>query len=171
MTSAAERADEPFLCLAGSRGNRHNDARRPAASVDGPAPGTVYLFLGGDSALASERANRPPTISTLAGAFLPPAWFMKRSGPRGSADETDEGGGGFPSEQVMIAQIVLDTARKLGREVRIVDVNNAGAAQELVGRMVRPNDVLPVLARADGQRLVGSEAFTRSALKAFLSGT
>jgi len=137
--------------------------------VGGPSPGTVVLFLGSDPALAERLAARPATYAWMARFFVPPNLLLDRAA-RATSASTDEPGP-FPSDQVMCAQTVVDCARKNGRSLQLVDVNRPGEARELVQRYVTSQDVLPILVRADGARLVGAESFDVRTVRTFLAGS
>ena len=142
--------------------------------MDGPAPGTVLLFLSGDTALAARRAALPVPQSLGRRLFLPSKRLIGRAqGPppaseEGDADE-DDLGGRFAPVQVACAQRLLDAARPQRLLVRVVDVNDPGADRAAVVRFVHPEDVLPIAVRADGSRLVGEESFSRAELRRFLA--
>jgi hypothetical protein len=76
----------------------------------------------------------------------------------------------FPADQVMCAQQLLEAAKRLGRTVKIVDVNQPEVDRALVQRFVGPDDVLPIAVRSDGTRLEGTESFGPGALQEFLAG-
>ncbi|HTT16426.1 MAG TPA: hypothetical protein VMH49_03600 [Thermoplasmata archaeon] len=129
------------------------------------APGTAVLFVASDPVLAEQRRNAPESMSAAGRLFLPPLVAIHRIRRRPGTDPTD--GLGIPAAQLLCAQRAIDTAAKLHRQLRIVDVNDPGDDADLAGRFVTAEDVLPVLARADGQRLVGEEAFAPSTLRVF----
>lgn len=133
-----------------------------------PGPGAVVLFLGSDPMVAEERAHLPRPIGGVARLGMPvvgPQGKMDRKPTTGPLDEA-----GYPADQLMCAEIVLGAAERQGRRVQVVDVNDAGEAQGLVQQLVGETDVLPLLVRADGHRLVGTEAFTRASVRSFLQG-
>lgn len=134
-----------------------------------PPPGTVVLFLASDPADPDRQAAHTPTATWLERTFVPPRIAFTRSTRAPSLREGEPGP--FPAEQVMCAQRVVDQARKGRRTVRMVDVNEPGDARDLVQRFVTPADVLPVLVRADGARLVGAESFTPPSIRRFLAGS
>jgi len=107
----------------------------------------------------------PPGVSGIGRTLAPLVFFRGRSRPPGSPDNEEHK---FPLDQVAAAQMVLDRAAPLGVQVEIVDVNLRDLDRGIVDRYVGPNDVLPVLARADGQRLVGADDFTPGAVRTFL---
>jgi hypothetical protein len=136
--------------------------------MQGPGLRRVLLLLSGDSALAERRANFPPAVSGLARAVIPGALFFGSPPRRVRAGEEDPRR--FPSDQVICAERVVEAAERLSIEVEIVDINTRGLDREVVDRYVGRNDVLPVLVRADGQRLVGAESFGPAAVRDFLFG-
>ncbi len=77
---------------------------------------------------------------------------------------------GIPGDQVMCAQRVVDATRKHQKIVRVVDVNATGGTPQFEPEWFGPDDVLPVLVRSDGARLVGAGDFSPRALDRFLSG-
>ncbi|HKN06342.1 MAG: hypothetical protein ABR888_01620 [Thermoplasmata archaeon] len=74
----------------------------------------------------------------------------------------------LPRQQLLCVDMVLRAARRQRRTVTVVDVNRASAQQGLVDRWVGPNDVLPLLARADGSRLEGIEEFVPQKVRKFI---
>ena len=74
-----------------------------------------------------------------------------------------------PVEQLRCIELLERVVRKTGQQVHIVDVNRPGEDRELVTRWVTADDVLPILVRSDGARLVGEESFTTAELHRFLS--
>jgi hypothetical protein len=133
-----------------------------------PAPGSVLLFLGSDPALADRLAARPATLAWMARFFVPPSVVLARAA-RATGAPGDEPGP-FPPDQVLCAQRVLDRAKKLRRTVQLVDVNRPGEARALVQRFVAATDVLPILVRPDGARLIGTESFDPRSIREFLAG-
>jgi len=138
--------------------------------MSAPLVGTVVLFLGGDPALAETQAARPAMYAGFSRFFLPGTLSSGLGGPK----RRDQAGAGppmaFPPEQVMCAQRLLDLAKRLGRTVRLVDVNHPGNDRPLVERFVGPSDVLPIALRFDGERLEGEESFEAGNLRQFLQG-
>jgi len=138
--------------------------------VDTPNPGTVVLFLAGDPVLAQRQASRPPMYWGIArffrGSALLPGGIADRMAP-GREHPTEPNA--FPADQVMVAQQLSEAAKRLGRTVMIVDVNQPGDDRALVQRFVGPNDVLPIAVRSDGTRLEGAESFDPGTLQDFLS--
>lgn len=134
-----------------------------------PTPGTVLMFLTGDPALARRRAQTPEAVGMMARVMLPATMFLgtRHRPPTPGSPDADAM---YPEDQLACAQLVLDALPGLGRSVRFVDVNQAGDAQPLVDRFTTESDVFPVLVRADGSRLVGQEAFSKSSLRQFLAG-
>lgn len=134
--------------------------------MEEPGPHRVLLFLAGDTSLSERRGSLPPGVSGFGRIVIPPLLaFMSPHRPAGTPENDEHK---YPLDQVEVAQTVLDGAGPLGVQVEIVDVNLRGLDRAIVDRYVGPDDVLPVLARADGQRLVGSEEFTPGAVRGFL---
>ncbi|MGP8078058.1 MAG: hypothetical protein ACLQD8_00775 [Thermoplasmata archaeon] len=75
-----------------------------------------------------------------------------------------------PAQEVGSVEMVRDAARAEARTVTLVNVNAPGAQRDLVTRWVGPDDVLPILVRSDGARLVGIESFTERAVREFVGG-
>jgi len=136
-----------------------------------PPPGLrrVVLFLPGDPALAERRGSLPPAASGFARLLIPATLYINNTRGRWwtKAQEDEHR---FPSDLLAVAQLVIDLAGPLGIDVELVDVNQRGADQLFIDRYVGPADVLPVLARQDGRRLVGSESFAPAAVRRFLQG-
>jgi hypothetical protein len=130
-----------------------------------PTAGSIVLFLGSDPSLADPLGAHPAALTWMS-RFLPANLVAGRAE---GATEAAEAEGPFPPDQVMCAQRLIDLARRTHRSVRVVDVNRPGADRALVQRFVAPEDILPIAVRADGQRLVGTEGFGRTALRAFLA--
>ena len=99
--------------------------------------------------------------------FLPAALATRFSEP---LPQGDAGGAWpLPADQVMVAERLVKLADRAHRTVRLVDVNRPGPDRGLVERYVEASDVLPIALRSDGARLVGTEAFSESAIRRFLS--
>jgi hypothetical protein len=97
----------------------------------------------------------------------------------GSPLGTDTYGGHEPADalpgqvygqQAEIGRMVLDLARKCGASVRVIDVDRSGGDLALVQKYVSSDDELPILVRADGTRLAGSDSMVPSRIAAFLQG-
>ncbi len=130
--------------------------------------GSAVLFLAGDPALAAQRAATPESMAAIGRLFpIPPSFAIERRKRRATSDPIDTHG--IPAEQVVCAQRTLDAATKLGRKLKIVDVNHPDDDADLVKSFVGPDDILPILVRADGGRLAGEEAFTPGNLREFLA--
>jgi hypothetical protein len=138
----------------------------------------LILFVAGepDTGLNPLKDVQSPYIRLFMGAGLP-NWKKKRE-QSAEADslvglEPAEGGQPelrIPADQVGCIRDVARIARAEGTTVRIVDVNRAELNQALVDRWVGPNDVLPVLVRADGAKLVGAEQFVPRKIQRFIRG-
>lgn len=134
-----------------------------------PPPGTVVLFLGSDPALAERLGTRPTTLAWMSRFVLPPSLVLARAARTTGAPAGEPGP--FPADQVVCAQRVLDRAKKVRRTVQVVDVNRPGDDLALVQKYVAATDVLPILVRPDGARLVGTESFDARSIREFLPST
>jgi hypothetical protein len=130
-------------------------------------PGSLVLFLGGDPALARRLASQPVPTGVLQRLALTSTVLTHRA--RTERAGAPAGALAWPPDQVMCAQRVLDLAKKAGRAVRLVDVNQPGDDRPLVAQYVGEADLLPLLVRSDGARLEGVEAFTSEAVRTFLA--
>jgi len=74
----------------------------------------------------------------------------------------------LPPEQVDCINLVLQLARREGRDVTIVDVDRAEGRQDLIDRWVGADDSLPILVRPDGARLKGIEQFVPRKVRQFI---
>jgi hypothetical protein len=74
----------------------------------------------------------------------------------------------LPREQNQCVLMVLEIADEVGRAVRMIDVNRASSAPELIARWVGPDDVMPLLVRPDGARLEGLHELVPGAVRRFL---
>lgn len=137
------------------------------ALVAAPAPGSVVFFVGGDPNLREQLESYPVPIGGVVRAFFPVSWVFSRAPPQ-TAEEPDPPWL-VPVDQLRCIELLERAVRKTGQQVRVVDVNRPGEDRELVRRWVGTDDVLPVLVRSDGARLVGEEAFSPAALRRFLS--
>jgi hypothetical protein len=88
----------------------------------------------------------------------------------GGAEPGDALPGQVFGEQGRCGRMVLDIARRVGLRVKVVDVNRPGADADLVQRLIRPDDDLPVLIRPDGARLSGEGSFVPKTVERFLVG-
>ncbi len=140
--------------------------------MEKPTLGTVLVLLGGEPLLAEQRAAgsaRMGLVDRFLGAgvvFLRPAGPSRVPGDRTVPTEDVM----FPTDQLMCAQEVIDAARKAGKHVQLADVNAPTAEGTPDTSLLGPDDLLPVALRADGQRLVGLDAFDRGAIARFVAG-
>jgi len=139
-----------------------------------PGPGTVLLFVGGDPSVAGQLVNFPHPQGGWVRFLLPTALFPARTQSAPPPPET-AGGTGLPwlvpAGQLRCLELLGAAAERAGRQVRVIDVNLPSEEERaLVTEWVGPaDDVLPVLVRSDGARLVGQESFTPASLRRFLS--
>lgn len=141
-----------------------------------PAGDELLLFVAG----MPGEAESQQTHSTLLQWFLGANAESRISGggpgrDRASPQDTrvgPEGGEGppwhLPREMMMAIQLVCEAASRVGRHVRLVDVNRAGPDEELVQRWVGAGDIFPLLIRPGGGRMEGTENFTRRAVRRFV---
>lgn len=138
-----------------------------------PAPGTVLLFVGGDPSVAERLVSYPIPVGGMRRAFLPTDIFPRgrRSSPPPDGSVAPERPWLVPVGQLRCVELLDEAAQRAGRQIRLIDVNRPGDADRpLVMEWVGPaDDVLPILVRSDGARLVGQESFSPSALREFLS--
>lgn len=139
--------------------------------MDAPAPPDLLLFVSGEPGPGADPDHTAvSSISQrLTGMILPPLLLQSKhlSGRRST-----EGGPVWhlSREGTVCVNLVIDVARREGRRVTLVNVNEPGADEPLVRRWVDPEDILPVLIRPDGGRLNGIEEFTPENLRRFLRG-
>src|SRR5208282_3026276 len=76
----------------------------------------------------------------------------------------------LPAQQLICANMVLDAAEHAGRAVTIIDVDRPGDQQSLVERWFGPQDVIPILVRPDGNRIMGVENFSPERVRRFIQG-
>lgn len=119
--------------------------------------------------LAERLASQPAMYSGFSRFFLAGPIATGLGGPKAPKRQDPDLGRAFPPEQVMCAQRLLDVAKRMGRTVRIVDVEAPGEDAALVRQYVAPGDVLPMAVRSDGERLEGEESFDTATLRRFLS--
>lgn len=130
-----------------------------------PSPSSLLLFVAGDPDLAHSLGRFPRVTSRLLGFFIPPS--LVSPGTEGAPLETD-GMWLVPADQLMCAERLAETVKGSPYTVRMVDVNRPGDDRPLVERYVTAQDVLPIVVRPDGSRLVGLESFTPGSLRRFL---
>jgi hypothetical protein len=127
---------------------------------------SLLLFVGGDPRLADSLGAFPRSFPRILGFVVPPTLLMGSG--RGAPPRAAEAPWLIPSDQLMASERLSEALRGSHRTVKVVDVNQPGEDRALVERYLTSSDVLPVLVRADGARLEGANAFTRSNLRAFL---
>jgi hypothetical protein len=113
--------------------------------------------------------------SRLVGFFLPVSWRRSSKPKPGAAAPAPTSPDALPAhlappEQQCVA-MVLDLARREGRRVTVVNVEDPGAHRSRMERWVGANDVLPLLVRPDGGRLEGLEEFQPARVRQFLVGS
>jgi hypothetical protein len=135
----------------------------------------LVLFVAGepDSRIDPGRDVQTTLPGRFAGMFIPSQWWIggrsKYSAPEVIEPASADGlPWHLPRQEVMCVNMVLEVARRNGRNVTVVDVNRAAEYQPLVDRWVTPADVLPLLVRPDGARLEGLENFVPQTLRRFL---
>jgi len=133
-----------------------------------PAPGSFLLFVSGEP---GPPETLSPLIGTsvgarLFGSVIPASWFPDRTPPPGPRPEDWH----VPREEVATANLVFEIARETGRPVALVNANGSGTDAELASKWVGANDLLPVLVRSDGERLVGLEQFRPKTIRTFMAG-
>lgn len=139
--------------------------RGPSAAVRTPGASGLVLFVSSEPFLDAIPDGRHPVVSAAAtgtGSVLSGRW--------GGHEPADFEGDQMYGPDARIGRMVLEIARKRGAAVTVVDVNRPGEAADLVRTYLQPDDVYPVLVRADGARLVGSDAFVPAAVERFVSG-
>ena len=140
--------------------------------------GDLLLFVAGepDSGVPSVRNASGSFAMRVGGALMPPGLFMKPApGPSPAPDHaklapTQERSLHLPPQQIYCVNTVLEAARREGRKVTVVDVDQPAGRQDLVDRWVGPDDVLPLLVRPDGARLEGDENFSPRKVRRFIDG-
>jgi hypothetical protein len=140
-----------------------------------PSEERLVLFIGGEPgpALPSLHSNQLSFFARAAGAYSPPILMMgthEPAPPQGSGAAADPNAWHFSPETIDCANLVIDLAQRAEKQLTIVDVDHSGADEGLVGRWVRPTDLLPVLVRPDGARLSGPEYFTPARVRQFIAG-
>jgi hypothetical protein len=148
------------------------------------APDSLVLFVAGEpDTMPSVRQSTVGFGMRFGGqllggpVYLPknlrPTGTEPQPGPNELEDPTHAGPRAWhlPPSQMHCLQIVLDSAKRLQREVLVVDVDQPGELEDLVRRWVGPEDVLPLLVRPDGKRLEGQERFDPARVRQFIAGT
>jgi len=147
-----------------------------------PSGNELILFVSGepDTGVGSLHDGKTTIVDRLVGMGMPYGGHVpvsRSTNPPGNVPPTlgetpsppsDDRPWRLPPDQVQCVDMVLRIARRERRTVTVVDVNRAGAQQDLVHRWVGPNDVLPLLARMDGSRLEGIEEFVPQKVRKFI---
>jgi len=76
----------------------------------------------------------------------------------------------LPAPQMFCLDLVLRSAERQRKTVLVVDVNRPEEHSDLVERLVRPSESLPLLVRPDGARLDGEENFSAARVRRFIAG-
>lgn len=136
----------------------------PQVATAGEPHSSFVLFLAGEPYRNAVEARQPNTVllSFTRGAML--------AQPIGGHQDADLRPGQVYGPGALVGRLVLHIASTIGASVRVVNVDDAGPDAELVRTMVSPQDELPILARADGARLMGEEAFVAADVLRFLRG-
>jgi hypothetical protein len=150
---------------------------RGALPSSNQAPGSdLVLFVAGEPDLGIRPLSgvQSPWMRLILGSGLP-SWARDRDtlaeSNRRAAEKAAEAGLAdlrVPPDQ---AQCILEVAKIAEAEktpVTVVDVNRPGDGQGLVERWVSPNDVFPLLVRADGARLEGADEFAPGRVLRFI---
>lgn len=120
--------------------------------------------------MAERQVSRPPLFAGLIRPLVPAALLPPGTGDRRAPGRAHPARpNAFPADHVMCALQLSKAAKRLGRTVKIVDVNQPGDDRTLVLRFVGPDDVLPIAVRSDGTRLEGVESFGSGSLQDFLA--
>jgi hypothetical protein len=82
----------------------------------------------------------------------------------------DQDSGQIYGPQAEMARMVLAIAEKCNVPVKLVNVDSSGPDAPLVERYISADDDLPILVRADGARLAGSESLVPLKVAEFLQG-
>lgn len=157
------------------------------------SPSELLLFVSGEPGPGEELPMHFTLTTRLASFIVPPILYLGTTplgallgNPRPSdrrrttefesttsrqsvADPEDAWH--IPRGTVPSVVLVLDVAKSKGWDLTIVNANASGQAQELAHRWLAPEDLLPVLVRPDGKRLVGLEMFTPGNVRRFLTGS
>lgn len=144
----AEATPDLLMFVAGEPDSGVPHLRNTSLSIPARLLGTLLpyqLFFASQDRAAALNSQRDPTAPRP-----PPNWEL-------------------PPGQIHCVNAVLETAERLSRKVTLIDVDRAGAPQELIDRWVGPNDVFPILVRPDGARLEGEENFDSPIIRRFLS--
>lgn len=156
-------------------------------------PSYLLLFVSGEPGPEEDSPMYRSFSAGLASFFVPPILFLgttplgallsspRPSGrPGNSEPESTQSRRSVPALEdawhisrgtIPSVALVLDVAKSKGWGVTIVNANASGRARELVDRWLAPEDLLPVLVRPDGERLVGLEMFTPRNVRRFLTGS
>lgn len=136
----------------------------------------LLLFVGGepDSGAGSLESSGASFLGRLGGSFVPATMYLgthEKAGPTGETPPPSRAhrqAWHLPPDQVDCVNMVLDLAERARRKVTVVDVNRSSGQEELVDRWVRSEDLLPILVRPDGLRLMGLEQFAPRTVRQFM---
>ena len=135
--------------------------------MGGPgARGLFLLFAASEPLRGNEGYAVASTFHRLRGPFqLPPEHPVP-----GLRTQEGQRRWAFPEEVGQCVRLAVELAGRLGRDVRVVDLNGPAVDVEQVRRWVSPETLLPLLVSPDGRRLEGIGSFVPSTLRAFLAG-
>jgi len=144
--------------------------------------GTLVLFVAGEPEMApSVNDSGAGLLPRLAGSFLVGPAILAKSLRPGADEESpdrraweppppsDYRHWHLPPSQAACLDVVLEAARRARRPLLVVDVDRPGDQREMVERFVGSEDVLPLLVRPDGARLVGQEHFAPAVVRKFIA--
>lgn len=147
---------------------------RPGAPP-APSEADLLLFVAGEPDPRGDSGHvvEKGTMRTLTGAIVGVRWVTPRETPRSASEPapgaTGEGPWALPAPHGQCVRLVEEAARKLARTVAVIDVNRPEGCQELIKRWVKPDGLLPLLVRRDGERLEGIEKFVPRTLRRFIA--
>jgi hypothetical protein len=136
----------------------------------------LILFVAGepDSGVGSLQDSGASFFGRLGGGFAPATMYLgmhEKAAPVGETpppSTAQQRAWHLPPGQVDCVNMVLDLAERAGRKVTVIDVNRPLEHEELVHRWVRSDDLLPMLVRSDGPRLMGLEKFVPRKVRQFI---
>jgi hypothetical protein len=140
-----------------------------------PARFDLLMFVAGEPETGgSLRSAGTSFLGRLGGGFAPSTMYLglhEKAPPAttgSSTSETDPRAWHLSPGQTDCVNMVLDIAEREKRRVTVIDVDRPIGQVELVRRWVGPEDVLPLLVRPDGSRLMGLESFTPRNVRRFI---
>ncbi len=140
----------------GRRGFPH---LRVSASVSALPSKVFLLFAGGEPDRGDDGRD---IASSLVGRFRAGRKYLGNSSVREARWQ-------FPVQQRMCVELVLEMAQRLGRSVKVIDVDWAGDDRGYVTQWRATEALLPLLISPDGRRLEGIESFVPAEVRRFLS--